>query len=533
MIATSRAVAAFILLLFALTNAHVPPFRRDFDDMFALTFAAVATVSLIISLKNWYLDFVLSGAFVVIDILAFVIFTASRTAMDADAVASALCLIAHILFVSILRWRSGLVFVIAMFLNTFWAANIVLFELPRGGIDRASALRWIVFTILESVIVIWAGVHKLKTILPRFAGEAPAPGLPSTIPAMGYAAEMTGAKEAMLCWIDRGDRGCYAISSSALEDRRPPVKLGFSAAEGFKNLAPMLFDVRQGRAIVSKGGKFVTRSAFAMPGRALLQELGLHDGICIPVDGDEGRTWLILVGLPMLGWGFLHLADVICLEIAQGMAWQTASANTLNSALFRLRRTVASDLHDSVAHSLAGAKFLLVALRSKIGADAEAAKEIDVIKDALDAEHLHVRRLIEQLRETDADVGVRNLIEDLDAVAQALGVRWQIQAELNQSDYRIQVPVWLSMEIQQILREAISNGVRHGKASHIAVKCVRRLDTIEIEVTDNGSGFANPQAPALPRSISERLGELGGSLEVDSRPGSTTLRMSVPAAAGD
>lgn len=532
-IAASRMVAAFVLLLFALTHTPGPWLRIGFDDVFAVAFAGIATTALIVSLRSWYLDFVLSEMFIALDILAFVIFTASRTSMNADAVASALCLVAHILFVSVLRWRSGRVFAIAVFLNTFWVADIALFELPRGGIDPAGAVRWSLFVALETVIVIWASVHKLKTTLPRFAGHTPGPGLPSTVSAVGYAAEMTGAGDAVLCWIDRTDRGCHTVGVRALEEGLPPGKLSFSAGEAFKGLAPMLFDVSRDRAIVSDGAKFTACHAFALPGRALLRELGVDVGICIPVDGEEGRAWLILTGIPMLGWGILHLAEVIRSEIAQGMAWQTASTNALNSALFRLRRTVACDLHDSVAHSLAGARFLLVALRSRIGAEGEVAREIDTIKDALDAEHIHVRRLIEQLRETDSDVRIRNLIEDLDAVAQALELRWQIEVELTDCDYRIQVPVWLSMEIQQIVREAISNAVRHGKASRVTIKCVRRLDAIETEVTDNGSGFAHPQTPVLPRSISERLGELGGALEIHSRPGSTTLQMSIPSGVGD
>jgi signal transduction histidine kinase len=295
----------------------------------------------------------------------------------------------------------------------------------------------------------------------------------------------------------------------------------------------MLFDTSSDRAIVSEDGEFLARSLRSLPGYALVAETGVAAGICIPVDSEEGRSWLILTGIPFMGWGHLHLARAIRSEIAQGMEWQTASVNALDSALFRLRRTVACDLHDSVAHSLAGARFLLVALRSRVGEDSEIAREIGTIKDALDAEHLHVRRLIEQLRETDSDPRVRNLVEDLDASRAALASRWQIGVELVDSDFRVEVPVWLSLEVQQLVREAISNGVCHGKASRVAVSCRRRQGVIEIEVVDNGLGFPDPQEPMPPHSISERLDRLGGSLEIRSGPGSTTMWMRIPSTAAD
>lgn len=387
--------------------------------------------------------------------------------------------------------------------------------------------------MLASLIVLWTSAQMRRTILPRFAGGVPGPGLPLTASAIGYAKRAAGASDAILCWIDREDLGCYMSSAGALDDELPPTRLSFGAADAFRKLEPMVFDASRARAIVLENGRFFARSASAVPGHALLKELGADTGICIPADSDEGRSWLILTGIPLLGWGHLHLACAIRSEVAYGMTWQIASANALDSALSRLRRTVACDLHDSVAHSLAGARFLLVALRSKVSENSEVAKEIDSIKEALDAEHLHVRRLIEQLRETDSDPRVRNLIKDLDAIRPTLGSRWQVRVELVDSDFRIDVPVWLSLEVQQLVREAISNGVRHGQASSVAVKCRRRSGVIEVEVVDNGGGFATSPATVPPRSISERLGELGGSLEITSNPGSTTLRMSIPSGGMD
>lgn len=533
MIAISRTITACILLLFTLTDVPLSALPSDFDGLFALAFAGFAIVTLILSFKSWFFDFTLSQVFIVVDAAAFLLLLAPQIDTVPDSSVPALCLMAHIQFSSVMRWRLGIGILVGALLVALWIAHIVVFKLPLASTAPGQALRWSLFAMIESLIVLWASAQMHRMSLPRFAGYDPAPELPLTASAVGYAMRTAGAGDAFLCWIDRKDFGCYMCSAGSLDDELPPTKLSFVAAGGFKKLAPMVFDIPRVRAVISGNGQSSARAVSAVPGYALLRELGVETGVCIPADNDQEQSWLILTRIPMLGWGHLRLARAIRAEVAQGLSWQLASANALDAALSRLRRTVASDLHDSVAHSLAGAKFLLVALRSKVSANYEVVKEIDSIKDALDAEHLQVRKLIEQLRQTGSDSRARNLIEDLEGIRPTLAARWQIELEFVDSDFRIPVPVWLSLEVQQIVREAVSNAVRHGKASKIAIKCQRRSGSIKIQVTDNGAGFADPHKPALPRSINDRLSQLDGSLEVASRPGSTTLRLSVPAGAVD
>ena len=190
----------------------------------------------------------------------------------------------------------------------------------------------------------------------------------------------------------------------------------------------MLFDTGKGLAISTETvGEFDPQFASVVPGDGLLEDIGVRAGLCVPIESDEGRRWLVICDIPFLGWGHLWLAQAMRTEIADGLNWQISSTNAMEAALMRLRHAVACDLHDSVAHSLAGAKFLLTALRSKVGETSGASYEIGLIKDALDAEYLHVRSLINQLRETEGDTRVRDPIEDLEAMTPLLSSRWRIR----------------------------------------------------------------------------------------------------------
>lgn len=71
-----------------------------------------------------------------------------------------------------------------------------------------------------------------------------------------------------------------------------------------------------------------------------------------------------------------------------------------------------------------------------------------------------------------------------------------------------------------ILKEAMSNAVRHGDASKIKVKLSQNNGAVEISVTDNGVGFNPDEATHKGhglRNMSVRADELGAELKIDSQ----------------
>jgi signal transduction histidine kinase len=88
----------------------------------------------------------------------------------------------------------------------------------------------------------------------------------------------------------------------------------------------------------------------------------------------------------------------------------------------------------------------------------------------------------------------------------------------------------LEKDIQALLfrsvRELLVNVVKHSKAKRVEVSIYREEDQILIRLEDDGIGFA-PDKVVICKdtggfglfSIRERLSQMGGSLEIDSRPG--------------
>jgi len=87
--------------------------------------------------------------------------------------------------------------------------------------------------------------------------------------------------------------------------------------------------------------------------------------------------------------------------------------------------------------------------------------------------------------------------------------------------------------LYRIAQEAISNAIRHGKASRIKVLLQALQDQIRLEVSDNGNGFhpsANGDGVGL-RTMEYRVQLMNGVFQIEPIPGGgTIIRCVLPAA---
>ncbi len=86
----------------------------------------------------------------------------------------------------------------------------------------------------------------------------------------------------------------------------------------------------------------------------------------------------------------------------------------------------------------------------------------------------------------------------------------------------------VSLELLQIVREALYNVQKHSAATRVAVTVEKSEDALQIAIEDNGTGFPFSGRFSLdelellrlgPASIKRRVRTLGGDLLLDSRPG--------------
>jgi two-component system sensor histidine kinase UhpB len=93
------------------------------------------------------------------------------------------------------------------------------------------------------------------------------------------------------------------------------------------------------------------------------------------------------------------------------------------------------------------------------------------------------------------------------------------------------LPPDVQVVIYRVAQEALVNAARHSGATRIEVSLENHGATVTLLVTDNGSGFAfADESKGLGLSgMRERALLVGGTLQIDSRPGKgTTVKLEVP-----
>ena len=97
------------------------------------------------------------------------------------------------------------------------------------------------------------------------------------------------------------------------------------------------------------------------------------------------------------------------------------------------------------------------------------------------------------------------------------------------------IPPHQIAEIMNILREAVSNSVRHARARTITLRAGRSEQAIALAVQDDGDGFAASASQTGSghglANMQARASALGGSLHVESTPGNgTRVLLTLPVA---
>ena len=239
---------------------------------------------------------------------------------------------------------------------------------------------------------------------------------------------------------------------------------------------------------------------------------------------------LSLVGLALaLLWilALLRLSERRGLELYRSRQARDAEKHAREAAELRVRdRTrLAVELHDTISQTLTGATMQIgTAVQFVGGDDALALRHIDIATRTLDSCREELRNCIWDLRSNTLDE--KNLSEAVRRTVQRLvgGATLHIRIDAPRdrlSDNAVHALV-------NVVRELVTNAVRHGGASIVSISVSLDGDTLAGSVEDDGCGFDSKSRPGVAeghfglQGVEERLDELGGELSIESRLGEGT-----------
>ncbi len=224
------------------------------------------------------------------------------------------------------------------------------------------------------------------------------------------------------------------------------------------------------------------------------------------------------------------MALVEALATIGGSAIATArmSRRLRTVAIVEDRERIARDLHDAIIQDIFAVGLGLQAAAKRV-VDPQVGADLREAATRLDEAITSLRRFIFDLRPPVwAQRRVRDEMSDL---AESLAEPHDVNVEVLFRGEVDDLPDRLIDEVLPIVRESLSNALRHAEASHISVMVNRRSEHLIVRTIDDGAGFAVDDASGGMglANLRKRASGLGGYAEITSAPGEgTTVEVSLP-----
>jgi signal transduction histidine kinase len=182
------------------------------------------------------------------------------------------------------------------------------------------------------------------------------------------------------------------------------------------------------------------------------------------------------------------------------------------------RDRIAHDLHDLVIQRLFATGMSLQGSLTWV-THPEARRRVQKAVVQLDQTVLEIRTSIFDLQTDLGDAGLRRRL--LDIVAELTEGAELTPAVRMSGTIDNLVPDYIGEHAQAVVRETVSNAVRHARATELTLT-VEAGDALVISMVDNGGGMPSKVARSGLRNLEERAVSLGGGLTVADEPGGGT-----------
>ncbi|WP_010585251.1 ATP-binding protein [Schlesneria paludicola] len=203
------------------------------------------------------------------------------------------------------------------------------------------------------------------------------------------------------------------------------------------------------------------------------------------------------------------------------------------------RRRISRELHDQCGQDLTALHLGLKCLEDAVKTDSAAKRQFKALHELLDQVSLEMHHLAQELRPPALDeLGLQTAMQ---GYLKTWTARTSIPADVECVGMEGErIPAEIETALYRTLQEALTNVAKHAQTPRVSVILRRNELDILMIVEDQGVGFdpeSNPHSQG-PRQrlgllgMRERIEAVGGSLEIESIPGTgTTVFARVPLAA--
>jgi signal transduction histidine kinase len=351
-------------------------------------------------------------------------------------------------------------------------------------------------------------------------------------------AERFGVADLVLCWKVDGDDQAHCIRAhhGELHDvdlQTEIIEAMLDPQAGGRNF---LWDSSSGNALVDQGHQGVpVLKHFAQP---TVPEILLAKGgrICaLPIKSGSIVGYIYLLGIPRISETVLASAMRASEAVNAALDRYQLFEAWRDRAFANARLALSRDMHDSVLQTLAGLRMQVAALlKESASAPIEVRNErLNELQSIIAAEQACLREL---LVDSDEVSGERiDLAGHLAQRIELLSRQWAVVCKLDIAGDTIWVASDVAIEVEFLVREAVSNAVQHAMATNITVLVAQRDGSLFITLRSNGEventpilGITGAGETIASRSLTRRLERLRGRAYADPIESGALLSMRIP-----
>jgi signal transduction histidine kinase len=206
-------------------------------------------------------------------------------------------------------------------------------------------------------------------------------------------------------------------------------------------------------------------------------------------------------------------------------------------AVLEERARLARELHDSVTQALFSMSLHTRTAQILLERDGDGSPErlrqtLSQLGDLTQGAHAEMRALIFELR--PGALSEEGLAAALQRHCAALSARDGLGIDVVVPDTHVAIEPAVEEQLYRLAQEALHNVIKHARATHVLVRLETDGDTVALEIADDGVGFDCASVPPGHLGLNnmrDRVGQLGGSIEIQSAGGAgTTVRVVIPQA---
>jgi two-component system nitrate/nitrite sensor histidine kinase NarX len=225
----------------------------------------------------------------------------------------------------------------------------------------------------------------------------------------------------------------------------------------------------------------------------------------------------------------LDLLATVGQHLGVAIAKQRSDMEARRLSIVEERNSLAHELHDSLAQTLASLRFQCRMLTDSLRGSAislEARNDLSRIRNGLDEAHTELRELLASFR---APLDRRGLVPALEKLTHRFGQETGAHV-LFQNDCRpFELSASEELQILRIVQETLANIRKHSRAHTVRVMLAREANGQHVLlIEDDGVGFSTPAAGSSPGEhigltiMEERARRIGAELRIESEAGEGT-----------